>query len=74
MVQGIERVERYLWGSGAAVNRGRWMWDAERLVLDCGCGESFVLDRSGVRSSIGKFSYSWLEDCIGRLEGKEARH
>ena len=49
-------------------------WRSSRIVLECGCGESFVLGRPGARSSVGEFRYSWLEDCLGRLEGKEARH
>ncbi len=49
-------------------------WRSGRLVLECGCGESFILDRAEARSSVGEFCYSWLEDCLGRLEGKKARH
>jgi hypothetical protein len=62
--------ERIVLVGSVAVRR----WCAGRLVLECGCGESFVLDRPGARSSVGEFRYSWLEGCLGRLEGKESRH
>lgn len=56
-------------------------------VLECGiCGERFVLTRRmprrgptmtghrRVRSPKEEHRYSWLEDYLGWLEGKEARH
>lgn len=49
-------------------------WRSGRLVIECGCGESFVLDGLEDKSPVGELSYTWLEDYLERLGGKEARH
>lgn len=48
-------------------------------VLQCDCGEKFtlagrmsILDHDGV-TRYQQRRYSWLKDCLERLEGKEAR-
>ena len=62
---------------------------AGRVVLECGCGEEFTLAghltvvsepavvANGyyweVRGREEERSYSWLDDCLKWLEGKEAR-
>jgi len=53
MVQVIERAERDCGVQELSLSevgeRG-----VGRLVLECGCGESFALDRPGVGASVGK--------------------
>ncbi len=60
---------------------------SERVLLECGCGEVFTLaGRVNVpgpevaahwyreaRRPGEERPYSWLEDCLERLEGREAR-
>jgi hypothetical protein len=60
---------------------------AGRVVLECGCGEEFTLAGHlsvsepevvgngywEVRGREEKRSYSWVDDCLTWLEGKEAR-
>lgn len=44
-------------------------------ALECGlCGERLVLTRTATRREHTTTEYSWLEACLERIEGKEARH
>ncbi len=80
----IERVERhYESQEEAPFGRLHRRRRSEMIVVECECGRRLTIDdfliSEGERGAdetpaVREARYSWLEDCLEWLEGKEARH